>query len=476
MASLNPLSWFRREEKASAAGGAISAWTVGRAVWTERNYESLANEAYLRNSVAFRCTKMISGSAATPRWLLHNKAGKEFDEHPLLDLLNHPTPLHGGATMLEAFYAYLLLSGNSYLEAVGPNNKPPRELWNLRPDRTRIIAGPQGIPQGFEYEAYGRLIKWDVDPLTGKGPILHLKEFHPLNDWYGMSRVEAAAYGIDRHNAASAHNKALLDNGARPSGALIFKPVGTGEHVRSAPEDVVKKAEERLQERHGGPENAGRALVFGGNVDWTEMGLSPRDMDFGQGKDDAARDICTSFGVPHILIVPGESTYNNVREAKLELWEDTVLPLIDRTTDALNTWLAPMFGDDLRLAPDLDDISALEYRREIKRKSTLELVAAGLIDADEGREALQYGPREAGKLKKIDATVLKALLESVKTAGYEPLLRYLKSVGLVDETATPEQLIEAATAHLEDDDDEIDNATTPAANEDEIEDEDDDAA
>lgn len=459
---------FGRTEsiKASAAGAIISAWHTGQAVWTDRRYDRIADEAYVRNAIAYRCTKLIASNAAAVPWLLYKGKGKrktEIEDHALLELLTRPAPMMGGATLFEAFYAYLLLAGNTYLEAVGPDNKPPRELWSLRPDRMRVIPGAFGIPGAFEYEAHGRKMKWDVDPSTGAGPILHMKEFHPINDWYGLSRVDPGAYAVDRHNAASAHNKALLDNGARPSGALIFQPVAgaTGEPSQNAPESVLKAAEERLLKRYGGPENAGRPMVLGGNVKWEDMAFSPKDMDFGKSKDDAARDICTAFGVPHILVVPGSATYNNIREAKLELWEDTILPLVDRAKDSLNAWLAPQFGDGLSLSNDLDEIPALEPRREAKRKSVTELLDKGVIDADEAREALQYGPRAAGAVKKVDASVLTALLGSVAQVGLQPLVRYMKSCGLFDEGMTEEQIIAAATALVADETEDEEAAATP---------------
>lgn len=434
---------FGREQKASAAGGAISAHSLRQPVWTPREFGQLAEESYVRNAVAYRCTKLIAGSAAAAPWLMHDRGGKEIREHPLLDLLSRPGPMIGGAGLFEAFYAYLLLAGNTYLEAVGPDGKPPRELWSLRPDRMKVVPGDSGTPEAYEYFANGKTIRWAVDPLTGAGPILHLRDFHPLNDWYGLSRIEPAAYAIDRHNAASAHNKALLDNGARPSGALVFEPIrmpdGT---MQSAPEPVIAEAEKALADKSG-PKGAGRPFVFGGNVRWEEMGLSPRDMDFGSGKEDAARDICVSFGVPHILIVPGASTYNNVREAKLELWEDTILPLIDRALDGLNAWLTPQFGDGLRLGVDLDEISALEPRREAKRKSTKDLLDSGVIDADEAREALQYGPRAITAVKKVDAPTLTALIKAAdRDGGIEPLYRYMVSVGLL----TADTTLDAFTA------------------------------
>lgn len=430
---------FGREVKASAAGSVMSASVVGNPVWSPRDYASFAKEAYVENAIGFRCAKLISSSAATAPWLLTGRDGKAIAEHPLLTLLRRPSSSVGGNSLFEAFYAYLLLSGSGYLESVGPNDlAPPKELWAHRSDRMKVIPGPYGMAQGYEYQANGLTRRWEVDPLTGAGPILHLKEFHPLNDWYGLSRVEPASFGIDRHNAASAHNKALLDNGARPSGALIFKPVVVNGQAQSAPQDIIDKAEARLAKEHGAIRKRGKPLVFGGNIDWQEMGLSPRDMDFGAGKDDAARDICVSFGVPHILIVPGASTYNNVREAKLELWEDTILPILDKAVDALDAWLCPKFGDGLKLGIDLDAISALEPRRETKRKTTIELLDKGVIDDAEAREALQYAPRKPEAVKKIDSAVLKALIDGAKagTAQLEPLYRYQISVGLLPAETT----------------------------------------
>ncbi|MBI1234754.1 MAG: phage portal protein [Alphaproteobacteria bacterium] len=446
---LNYLSRLIPGTKASAAAGMIAARSLGQPVWTPRRFDKIAEESYKRNAIAFACVKRIASGCASVRWLLHRRGGEEVGQHPLLNLLENPSPCVGGRQFLEAVYAYLLLAGNTYIEAVGPKraSAPPRELWPLRPDRMKVVPGPASLPKAFEYEVGGLKTRWEMDPLKGTGPILHLRDFNPLDDWYGMSRIEAAAYGVDRHNAAGAHNKALLDNQCRPSGALVFKPIKNPDgSYQSAPEDVIDKAKKRLDETHGGASNAGRPMVLGGDVAWEEMGLSPKDMDFAAGKDDAAWDICVALGFPPVLMVKGQATYNNVREAKLELWEETNLPLIDHLCAGLNSWLVPQFGDDLVLSPDLDGISALEPRRESKRKSTLELVEAGIIDADEARESLQFGKRPVNAVEKVDAAVLNALINAVADAGTLPLVRYLRSVGLYDASKTDEQLIAFAIA------------------------------
>ena len=55
----------------------------------------------------------------------------------------------------------------------------------------------------------------------GLQPICHIKTFHPQDDHYGFSPLQAAAVAVDVHTSASAWSKALLDNAARPSGALV---------------------------------------------------------------------------------------------------------------------------------------------------------------------------------------------------------------------------------------------------------------
>lgn len=457
--NLNPLKLFSRwsgqqEEKVSSAGTVISAWGKNEVVWTPRNYEKLTRESYIQNAVGFRCVKMISLCATVPDWVLMRN-GEVVDDHELLDLLKRPSPTCGGKFFFETLYSYLLLSGNSYVERVGPNTgEVPRELYVQRPDRMKVVAGKFGIPKAYVYENQGQKRQWDVNQLTGESDILHIKEFHPTNDWYGMSRVDPAAKSVDTHNAASEHNAALLQNGARPSGAMIFEPVDMpgGMGKQSAPEPVLEKAMEELNKRHTNPRNAGKPMVLSGKVKWEEMSISPKDMDFNEGKLDSAREICTAWGVPHILVVKGQSTYNNLAEAKLELYEDTVLPLIENVTSELNNWLTPLWGEDFELVPDLDSIPALEPRRQKKRETISGLLKDGVIDADESREELGYGERDKDTVKAVDAQVLTALVGAVETVGVKPLFRYMKSVGLVGPEATEESVLSDALALIEDDD------------------------
>jgi HK97 family phage portal protein len=424
-----------KETKASAAGPLISLGQVGQAQWTPREYAQFAKEAYTANAIAFRCMSMIAQSGATIPLLLNDGSDKEIRKHPVLDLIKRPAPSLTQSWLFESMLTYFQLAGNAYLERVGPSRRDaaPKELWSLRPDRMQIIPGAQGLPKGYMYAANGQEKTWKVDPITGDCEVLHVRRFHPLHDWYGLSAVEPAAYAIDRHNQAGAHNMAVLQNGATPSGALMFKPVRIDGEDVVAPDSVIKAAEKRLQERYSGGKNAGRPLALGGNVEWVSFGMTMEQLQLTESKLDAARDICVAWGVPIELLLPGQSTYNNRREAKLSFYEETVLPTFQILVDHLNIWLLPRFGEDIVVQPNLDQIEALSLRREQRQEQLTKLYVAGGIDRDELRVGMQYEPEPMVPQRKADAAVLTALINGARSesALMEPLYTYLVGIGLI---------------------------------------------
>ena len=337
-------------------------------VWMNRNYNKFADEAYTKNVIAYKCIAMVSKLLASVDWKLYELTDQKnyLIKHPILDLLNFPNPQTNGSLLFESVISYKLISGNSFVLAVVDGNGTPKELYTLRPDRVSISTDKNGYVNNFIYNAGGKEIKYPVDKITGKSVVLHYKNFHPLNDHFGLSPIEAAAYSIDQHNAAAKWNQALLQNGAKPSGALVVKPAADG-GMGSLTEEQFSRIKNQIEEQFSGYNNAGRPMLLEGGLDWKEMSISPKDMDFLESKSMAAREIALAFGVPpQLLGIPGDNTYSNLAEAKLALWEHTILPMLDDLCDALNRWLVPMFkkSENLYVCYDADNISALSPRRE----------------------------------------------------------------------------------------------------------------
>ncbi|MEX0842126.1 MAG: phage portal protein, partial [Xanthobacteraceae bacterium] len=332
------------EAKASRIARLLTLESGGRARWTPRDYAALAREGYVKNAIVYRSVRLVAENAASVTFLLYEGAA-EHDRHPLLDLIARPNPRQDGAVFLESVFSHLLLAGNAYVEAVAIEGAV-RELYALRPDRMRLIPGADGWPEAYEYTVAGKTVRFDqsAPPLP---PILHLTAFHPLDDHYGLAPLEAAAVAVDTHNAAAKWNKALLDNAARPSGALVY----AGPEGAVLSDNQYERLKRELQDNYEGTVNAGRPLLLEGGLDWKPLSLSPKDMDFLQAKHTAAREIALAFGVPPMLLgIPGDNTYSNYQEANRAFWRQTVLPLTARLGAALTQWLSPAFGRNLRLA------------------------------------------------------------------------------------------------------------------------------
>ena len=395
------------EAKASAAGRLVALTQAGRPVWTPRDYGQLAREGFGKNPVAYRCVRMVAEGAASAPLVVFVGGERAGADHPLQRLLDRPNPEQGGPDLREAFFGALQTAGNGYLEAVGleagvggsglgsgarggatstPSPRaqdPAPELYALRPDRVKVAPGANGWPAFYEYTVDGRSARIGARDADGWSPVLHLKLFHPYDDHYGFPPIEAAAFAVDVHNASGAWNKALLDNAARPSGALVYGG-RDGERMTEAQHAALKAA---LSEVYAGAANAGRPMVLEGGLSWTAMSLTPGEMDFIEGKHAAAREIALAFGVPpQLLGIPGDNTYANYREANGAFWRGTVMPLVERLARALTGWLGPRFaaegGGAVEVRADWDAVPALSAERDAL---WARLEAASWLSAEEKR-------------------------------------------------------------------------------------------
>jgi HK97 family phage portal protein len=359
------LKIFRRAEaqvpeaKASATGPVIAFHGAGRVAWSARDTVSLTRSGFSGNPVGFRCVKMIAEAAAALPLVLQD-AERRYETHPLLALLARPNGVQGRADLLESLYGQMLLSGDGYVEAVAGETGAPYELHVLRSERMHLVPGADGWPVAYEYQVGGRKHRFDVT--GGAAPICHVRSFHPQDDHYGLSPMQAAASALDVHNAASRWSKSLLDNAARPSGAIVYKGTDGQGHLA---QDQYARLLDEMESYHQGAANAGRPMLLEGGLDWKPMGFSPSDMEFQKTKESAAREIALAFGVPPMLLgLPGDATYANYQEAHRAFYRLTVLPLASKVLASLATWMAGFSGEAVRLAPDLDGVPALAAERE----------------------------------------------------------------------------------------------------------------
>lgn len=351
------LARLRQWWQGSATRAAIVMTTGTGPRWTPRAYDELVREGYLRSSTVYTCVRTIARAIGGLVWLLQREeagAWREIHQHPLLTLLARPTPDQAGPQWLEALVTHLLIGGNTYVELVGPTDQNgrlvPRELHVLRPDRVRVVTGTPAQPiAGYTYQVGAQQVSLPADR------VIHLKLHHPLDDWYGLSPIEVLARAIDADVQALAWQVSLLTRGARPSGALVTQERLTTEQLDRLRQTVATE--------WAGSARAGAPLVLGGGLEWREMGLSPRELDWRASRRVTQLEIASAFGVPAELIGLKEATYENRHEARKAFYVSTVLPLADYLVAEFNAALVPRFGPGLRLLYDRDAIEALQEDR-----------------------------------------------------------------------------------------------------------------
>ncbi|KQU53087.1 portal protein [Sphingomonas sp. Leaf339] len=356
-----------RDESRPALSASVSRSGVPIMGEWPRSYEAQLRDAYAGNAVAQRAVKLVAeGVGAAPL------TGSD----PALVAL--VAARSGGQALLETVAAQLLLHGNAYVQVLRDAEGGAAELYALRPERVAVETDAGGWPAAYRYRVGERVVRLSADPVQPH--VIHLKRFNPLDDHYGMGCLGAAAGAVAIHNAASRWGKSLLDNAARPSGALVYDP---GDGSALAPDQYDRLRAE--MDAFAGAGNAGRPMLLEGGLKWQAMSLSPADMDFAGTKAAAAREIALAFGVPPMLLgLAGDSTHANYAEANRALWRLAVLPMAELVLGGLAQGLAGWFPD-ARLGIDMDRVPALAEDRERVWRS---VAAADFLTGDEKRALL----------------------------------------------------------------------------------------
>lgn len=357
----------KAEQKYRVVNGGIK--NLPQAVWMKRNAKTYAEEGYARNVIVFRCVEIIAKSVATIPLSLYRRDEK-IEEHAVLDLLKSPNPTMTYEEMTEALVSFYYITGSTFLEAlsldglnsglIAAKGKEPRELWVWQPYNIRAnVSRNSSIPISYIYEEGGNKRMWEVDFANGQSMLMHWKTFNPQDRIYGLSRVEPAADSADQHNEAGEWNKRLLQNAAVPPAG-----VSTEQELTDA---QYKRLRKEIDENYSGALNAGKIMIMEGGIEFKLLGITPKDMDWLEGKRISAQEIAAAFGVPtQVIPVEGSQTFANYAEARLALWEDTVIPTAKAYSRQLAKFLFPKFGLDMReysLQLDLDGIPALAQRR-----------------------------------------------------------------------------------------------------------------
>ena len=374
----------KREVKENPTNKNVIALVGGAdAVYTPKDYRSLSVAGYQTCAASYSCVKLIANTASRIAWYVQriDATGKavKIRDHESLKLLRRPNEVESGARFTEKVLSFLLLNGNAYVHGVkGFSSRPPKFLYAYRPDRIKILPDRSGrfLVSGYRY--------------TGAFPqdfpaedVMHLMEFHPTEDFYGLSRIEVAARLVDLMNASDEWNAHTVQNDMRTPGIITANTTFDIEKFRA-----------RWKENYQGGENAGQPILLeGADIKWQSLSMNPKDVDWLKGQQMTLRKIAAIFSLDSRLVGDNEyTTYSNKQEARKGLYMEVVLPFMDLLCDEYQNWLMK-YWPGYRLRYDRDSIEELQEDRE-KQYTYLKL--AGWLTKNEKRLATGYEERPDG--------------------------------------------------------------------------------
>ncbi|CAN0570539.1 unnamed protein product [Ectocarpus sp. 12 AP-2014] len=369
--------------------------TLGVPLMQYSDEKRVSVDIYKTNVIVHRCVSLIACSASHVPWQVYKTKGGKKEQiplHPVARLLKKPAPDVSGADFFTTSISSLLLYGNSYILAPGKNISVPGELYNLHASQIEYVKSGN-IISAYKYNNAKGQRYYPIDPISRISRVLHLKNYNPTDDNLGLSSLSAAEKPIYLHGKIMDWNKSLLKNATRPSGALVFQD-GNG----YLSEEQFERLQQQFYDGFSGASNSGKPLILEGGLKWQETNNAERFEKFIELKDSSARDIAIAFNVPpQLLGISGDNTYSNMQEARLALWEENIIPLLDKYSDALSSWLSHLYEEDLIIDFDRDSISVLTKRRE---NLWSKIANASFMTINEKRAFVGLGPIRGGD--KID--------------------------------------------------------------------------
>lgn len=317
---------------------AIYSFFSGYFYTLTQNKKTYIDSGYRGNLDVYSIVKLIASKTADAKFrgVRYSEQKDEYldlpKSHWVNKLLKRPNELERQQGFIEALASWLLLTGDLYLYKIVSETDKGRvlRLYYLPSQYVQIIGGG-----AFDPEQGYKLIIGDQSIEFTKEEVVHIKYFNPNWDisgsqLYGQSPLEAALSTVQSSNeAVNAKIKAFINGGMH--GLLSSKDPNSPVSV-----EQIAQLNEIIESRVTGTNNTKKISATSGMVEYTQIGMSPADLEILKSIQFDADKLCKVFGVSPYLFNTESSSYNNVKEAKKSLVTDVVTPLLNLIIDALD--------------------------------------------------------------------------------------------------------------------------------------------
>lgn len=340
---------------------------------------------YKKSLYVFACVSKIAQKTASIDWELYKITNTDGDKqqvfvHEALDLLYRPNPFQTKEEFFKRFMINKKLTGHAFILKVRNAQGKVVELWNLRPDFMRILLDKEKIIKGYEFTANGGTTVFAPED------IIYDSDPDPTVDFGGMSALQPAQVRVDIEEFASKYQREFFVNNARPD--FILK---TAKNLTAEQKEDMKEAWDK---RHKGAKKSGKGAFLEGGLEYQQVSISQREMDYIESSKMTRDDILVALAVPKpVVAITDDVNLANANTGMQIFLSETIVPEIKALTNKLNEHLIYQEWGDIYF---LDFEDPVPENKVEKADIQTKRLQAGTMLINEAREEWGDEPVSGG--------------------------------------------------------------------------------
>lgn len=362
-------------------------------------------ELYQRLSWINAAVGWVSSYSSTiPLNVLRKKGEKtqDVDNHEFELLLHHPNPLNSRYEFLRSTYAFILLTGNAYWYLNKPNEKAkPIELWVIPPSRITPIPDGRQYIKGYEYDPGGgqtlTLEPWQI---------VHFHDFHPNNEFVGLSKVEPVAMvAATDLNQQKWTGELYGKNNGRLPGIIAF-----ADKINQPDwEQIQKNVKDSASSRNYMMLQA----VGKGGVEILTAAATIKDMEMLNNRAFTKEEIFSVFAPGLASVLAINATEANARTGKATLIEFCVYPMQVAVAEKITNQIMPLYQSaNIYYTAQFEDIRITDRAIEMQELQVFAL--SHTIDEIRGK---YYEDDPLAKVTKVESDNRGIMLPAQVSSG-----------------------------------------------------------
>lgn len=341
----------------------------GQAVFNSLQNDIALINAFKNTPEVYAVISYICNAVSKVKYRLYegtiDDKGNQITKHEILDLLKAPNNSQSWFELIKQFFGYYYVTGNAYIDAFEPIGFKPKKLFILPTQYMSIYpqSSSRGNPDFNKDFRTNEIIRYKMEygtyslNIEAKN-ILHKKilnlDFADGQYLFGKSPLLSANKPIQSLQSNYEAEIATIQN--RGAMGILTSKQSDFPMVDSQKKDIQEE-----YKKYGLSDDKYSIMITSAPVEYKKIGMDIKELQLNENKLASYRATCKVLNFPsQILGDPATSTYNNMKEAKFSLWEDTLMPQVDDFYADLTNFLARFWIDKFVLIPDYSNISAIQ--------------------------------------------------------------------------------------------------------------------